>query len=257
MMKRIIKYICLSILIIFSFYYSDIVTNLLINKSDLMETIKKESNKYNEESVNAIIEDNYIVPGINGLEVSYFDSYNNMDKFDASKLVFKEITPVVSLANNKDLIIKRGNGNKKAVTIIVENNEEVINYNINNKIIFNRLINKNTFNKDVTYIQINNDDDKFEEVENMLDKINSNTNICIISNDMESLCKNYGKYLVKPSMYLNNMNFYKSKDLLAGEIINIADNLTLNKYKSILKNIKYHNLNIISLGELISENRNK
>ena len=72
-------------------------------------------------SVSAIIEDDYIIPGLNGYAVNVLKSYNNMrylDTFNSYYLEYDKITPEISLENNKDKIIKFGNPSKNNIALV-------------------------------------------------------------------------------------------------------------------------------------------
>ena len=64
------KLIGIMSILVFSFYLTDFVTELAINSNPLMNNIKQNSNYYNIESVDAIIDDNTIIPGIKGKKVN-------------------------------------------------------------------------------------------------------------------------------------------------------------------------------------------
>ena len=63
-MKKYVSFILILILLIGSFYYADKVSNFIINKSPLMKTLKSNKDKYEIKSVDAIVSDEYIIPGI-------------------------------------------------------------------------------------------------------------------------------------------------------------------------------------------------
>ena len=109
-MKKYVSFILILILLIGSFYYADKVSNFIINKSPLMKTLKSNKDKYEIKSVDAIVSDEYIIPGIEGKKVSEIESYYNMKKYNtfvSDKLIYKSIIPSISLEKNKDLISAR------------------------------------------------------------------------------------------------------------------------------------------------------
>ena len=77
-MKDLFKFISILLLIIFSFYYSDKISTFIINKSNLMQQITNNEDKYYLKPINAIIDDINIIPGINGLKINKIDSYYKM-----------------------------------------------------------------------------------------------------------------------------------------------------------------------------------
>ena len=135
-MAKFFKYSGLVAILMFSFYYTEKTALFVKSKTPLMQEINKQSNKLNTKSVNAIIDNNYIIPGINGLEVDVSKSYVSMKKlgsYNEYYMVFNEITPKISLENNKDKIINQGNNLKNGISLIIEDNKEIVNYFINKK----------------------------------------------------------------------------------------------------------------------------
>lgn len=258
-MKNLFKYIGLTSILLFSFYYTEKMSSIVINNSSLVNEISENSKEYNIEAVSAIIEDDYIIPGLNGYTVNVLKSYDNMrflDTFNSYYLEYDTISPNISLKNNKDKIIKYGNKNKNAVSIIVENNIDIINYSKDKNIKISRLINHDSFEKNVFYEQINNDAVEYKKVESMLNNNNLNKNICVINNNLLDICKDYKKYLVESSLTLNNYNLASVKNnIKSGYIISINDNVDITDYKILIRQIYYQDLDIIGLSELITEER--
>ena len=137
-MKKL-KYILTIIAIILSFYFTDKLMILVDNKNPLMQTIIKEETNYNIKPVNAEIKDNTIIPGLNGKKVNRHKSLIKMEefsKFNEIYLEYDEITPDISLKDNKDKIIVKGNKLKNKVALIVEENTLIENYLNDNNIKF-------------------------------------------------------------------------------------------------------------------------
>lgn len=258
-MKNLFKYIGLTAILLFSFYYTEKISNIVINNSNLMLTINKNSEEYNIKPVSAIIDDEYIIPGLNGYSVNVLKSYNNMkylDTFNSYYLEYDIVSPEISLYENKDKIIKYGNYNKKAVAILIKNNNEIIKYSKEKNINITRLIDNDTFDKNANYEQVNNDYEFYTKVEKKLNINNLNKNICYINNNIIDICKGNKKYLVDSSVILNNYNLSSIKNKIkSGYIIFIDDNVSISDYKILLKQIYYQDLDIINLSNLIKEER--
>lgn len=258
-MKNLFKYIGLTAIILFSFYYTEKMGNIVINNSSLVAEINENSVDYNIEAVSAVIEDDYIIPGLNGYTVNVLKSYDNMrylDTFNSYYLEYDTVAPNVSLENNKDKIIKYGNKNKNAVSIIIENNIDIINYSKEKNIKITRLVNHNNYEKNAYYEQVNNDYEEYKKVESMLNNSNLNKNICLVNSNIIDICKQYKKYLVESSVTLNNYNLASIKDRIdSGYIIYINDNVGLTDYKILIRQLYYQDLDIINLSDLIKEER--
>jgi len=258
-MKNLFKYIGISSILLFSFYYTEKMSNVVINNSGLVMEINENIDQYNITAVSAIIDGNYIIPGINGSNVNVLKSYNNMkslEVFNETYLVYDKVIPDISLKNNKDKIIKNGNKNKNSVSIILNNNMEVIEYSKEKNINITRLIDYDTYDKYAKYEQINNDFNNYKNVEKLLTNNNLNKNICMINNNNLNFCKEKDKYLVEYTIELNNYNLSNIKNnIQSGYIIYINDNVSLTDYKILIKQIYYQDLDIISLSKLITEER--
>lgn len=254
-MKKYVSYILILFLLVGSFYYADKVSTFIINKSHLMKTVKKNKDKYEVKSVDAIVTDEYIIPGIEGKTINEIESYYNMKKYNtfvSDKIIYKSIMPSISLEKNKDLIIKKANPLKNGVSILVQNNKDVIDYSKNLDITL--LVNEKTFNKDILNEQIN-DGQNFNKTNDILNKYSKNKKICIINKYQNEDCYKNGYYLVKPTYEINNSNIYIKDNITSGDIILISDNLKLDYYKSILRLLNYNDLKVYKLSYLISEKR--
>ncbi len=258
-MKNLFKYIGITAVLLFSFYYTEKMSKVVVNNSNLVKEINSRSNEYNVESVSAIIEDDYIIPGLNGYSVNVLKSYNNMrflDTFNSYYLEYDKVVPGISIENNKDKIIKRANSIKKSVAIIIKDNLDVLEYTKDKNIKITRLIDMNTYDKNYIHEQINNDINNYKKVELMLNNANINKNICYINNNIIDICRNNNKYLVESSLTLNNYNLASIKEKIkSGDIIYINDNVTLSDFKILIKQIQYQDLKIVYLSNLITEER--
>ena len=130
-------------IVVFSFYLTDFVTELAINSNPLMQTIKNSSSNYDIESVDAIIEENTIIPGIKGKKVSIMESFLNMKDFgtfNTNYLIYDDIKPNISISDNKDKIIISGNKKKRNISILINNNKNIEEYLDKNNLKYTKLI---------------------------------------------------------------------------------------------------------------------
>ena len=258
-MNNLFKYIGLTTILLFGFYYTEKMSNMVIFNSELVSKIVEEEKNYEYTAIDAIIDGDYIIPGLNGNNINVIKSYNNMkaiEVFNSHYLVYDLVIPSISLENNKDKIIKNGNVMKNAVAIIVEDNEDVINYATKNNIKVSRLINIDTYNKFANYEQINHDFTNFSDMELLLNKHNQNKDICYITGNNKDLCLKEDKYLVEATITLNNANLANVKNAVSsGYIIKISNSVDLTDFKILLRQICYKDLVVIGLSELITEER--
>ena len=122
-MKKYGKYLFLSILILLSFYTTNKTTNLVRSQDPILKKIKSASLEKKEDFVNAVIKDDYIIPGMYGSVVDELKSLAKMkeqDVFNSLYLINQPIKPDISLNDNLDKIIIKGNSKKQAVSFIVD-----------------------------------------------------------------------------------------------------------------------------------------
>ena len=250
-----IKYIIFSILMLLSFYLTDKVMIYIDNKSPLMKEIVSKTDDYNVLPVNATISDNTIIPGINGKEINKHKSLIKMQEFGAFNenfLIYDTLKPNISLNDNKDKIIIKGNNLKRNISLILEPNETLENYLKDNNIEFTLIANLNTdlkLNKE--YINGEGDEKKFSDLNALFNK-NSLSKLCLVNYSNIEMCKKKDYYIVANSKDSNNyLNLIKNIE--SGDIILIKKNTSLDNLKLIINEIKRQDLSIVYLSKLISE----
>lgn len=257
-LKKYGKYILFSILVLLSFYTTNKTANLVRNQDPILKEIRNISLEKKEDFVNAVIEDDYIIPGMYGSIIDELKSLAKMkeqDIFNNLYLVSQPIKPDISLSDNLDKIIIKGNSKKQQVSFVIDENssKKIKDYLVKNSIKASLLITKDNFSKDSYFEQINNDFKNYKELDKTLKKNKINTNICVLDNNNSNLkfCKSKKKYLVKPGMFLDNANIIEIKTKLdSGSIIYIKDDTYLD---CLVEYIKSKDLKIVPLSQLISE----
>jgi len=259
-MKKYYQYLGLALIMAFSFYYTEKISYIVLNKNPLMITINEEAINYNVTSVNAEIVGDYITPGINGLKVNARESFykmNELDVFNKFFLVFDQVKPDVSLEDNKDKIITSGNKKIKKISLVLETENEISVYLKNNNVKASLLVNLNTYQKDNFFEVINNEFENFKALENTLNLNKENKNLCVINDYNKDICLKYKNYLVEPNLKLNSSNLVNIKNKIdSGVIIFIDNSATLSDVKILLKEIKYKDLEVVYLSDIISETNN-
>lgn len=243
----------------FSFIYTEKIANLTLENSEIYQKIKNEEQNYNVSFVNAEINDQYITPGLNGKVVNIKNSFYNMkdlNAFNSYYLIFDTSYPEVTLENNKDKIVNKGNRFKKSVSFIIEYNKEIIDYFKENDLEASILVNVNTFNKNEKLEQINNEVEKYKELESLINKYSNNTHICYVTSKNEDICRKNQKFLVKTDKILNNKTFITLKNRIEpGDIYYIEKGADVKNIKILINSIIYKDLDIISLSKVLSEER--
>lgn len=256
-MKKYYGYFGLALIMVFSFYYTEQISALVLNKNPLMISIKEEADNYNVKSVNAEIKGDTIIPGINGLYVNPRESFYAMqsaDIFNEYYLIFEQKKPDVTLDDNKDKFIISGNPNIRQVSLILEVENEVSEYLKLNDFKASLLVNMDTYKNNSYFESINNDIEGFKTLENNLNLNKENKHICVINDNNKDMCLKHKNYLVNPNLKLTNSNLLDiKKNLKNGSIIVIGESASLSDVKILLKEIKYKDLELVYLSEIISE----
>lgn len=244
-------------LLVFSFYLTDAVTELAITSNPLMQSIKDNSKKFVCESVNATINNNTIIPGIKGKRVNEMESFLNMKDFGAfnnNYLVYDYIKPDISIEDNKGKIIISGNKSLRQISLLIRENESVLEFLKNNNIKYSRLIGVDSELDTNENINIENESDKFNDLNTLLNKKDLNKEICLLNYSNIERCKELEYYIVKYSMELKNSNIIDSINMVDnGSIILIDDNLSLDNFKLFLSRVKNKDLDCKYLSEIIKE----
>lgn len=250
-MNKLFSYLGLIFFITFSFYITEKIA-IMARNTDPTYTKILTYQEHNTEPVNAIINGNNIIPGINGKELNALKSLINVKKsnyFDEMFLVYNEIYPEISLKDNLDKIIIKGNPQKQSVSLIINNDNKYKSFFKDNNIYVDVLINNNYEPSKNEEIINNATKESYDTIEKYLNNNNYNTNICISS----SYCPNY-KYLVKPTFNLTSNNIIEVKNsITCGSIIYIDNNIKQEELNILIQKINSLNLSIIKLSDLISE----
>lgn len=282
-MKNIIKLTGLITLIIFSFFYTDKVIEVIREEDSLMIELKGLEESYKVNPVNASIVSNTIIPGINGKNINLDKSYKEMKSIgvvNKSMLIYDTIKPTISITNNKDKFIIKGNANKQVVSLIfiIDNdkylsNLETIsktrNITINYFVDYNYLINNTTKIKEMTNSEFYSygDGGKYTPdnllfSNNLITRISNNeANLCLdstMSNQIIDLCSKNNLYTITPSIVAEK-NTYKTikENLSSGSLILLNKNKeTINNLNTIIDYIEGKGLIIEGLSRLITEELN-
>ena len=243
----------------FSFYFTEQAALFMRSQDPLYESIVAVKEEYKEESINAIIKDDYMIPGYSGIEINVDKSFQNMKYlgyYQTVSLVFDEIKPEVSVSENKDKIIYRGNSLKQSVALILED-EHLIAYLEEMGIPYSVLTTQENVDTHRAYgTKINNDFTNYDAVEKALKNNKENNELCYIKNNNKDFCIEKKKLLIKETLSVSKNDFSKTYNKVSsGDIIYIQNNLGLANFKVLLENIEFKGLKIISLQDLISESR--
>lgn len=263
-MKNIIKTISLLSLVCFSFFYTDKVINMINKKDPLMIEIETKKRDYEVKPVNAVLNEDTIVPGISGRQIDVLKSYEEMKSsgiFREELLVYKSLYPSSLLSSNKDKYIIKGNNDKNKVALLlilnVKDIEKITNNNLtlflNHKDINIENINKLKTNEIYTYG--NNGiytKESLTSDNSIINRISNNTSkYCLSKEKNKSLlevCIQNDMYTILPNIIGDYEDI--KKEITNGSIIllNSPNNLNI-----IIKYINSKGYQITPLSNLLKE----
>lgn len=281
-MKKFFQTLGLISLIGFSFFYTEKTALVVRDLDDVMIKIKEVSDIKKILPIDATIEGNTIIPGLNGSEIDINKSYKNMEKindYNQSLLIYKKVKPDISIVKNYNKYIISGNANKKQISLIFmvkdnKNIDEIIKildkYNIkgnffvdgswfenNNELVIELIKNNHTvgnlsYNLDYT-------DSGFVWMNTIIKKIGKQkVNFCYNEVDNEeslNICSLQKNYTIRPTIITDKNPLIEIKqNLKSGSFIslNINDKM-INELPVIIEYINSKGFSIVNLENHISE----
>ena len=270
-----------TLIILISFFYTNIAVTISKNKDPLMITIKEYSDKLGNSLIDSYTNMDEIIPGISGVKVNINKSYENMKtigEFDKNLLVFKEVSPTYLLNENMDKYIIAGNQNKNSVSIIFNIKdssyiEEIIKILNCKNIAATFFLNKEIYESSQDLIKLillsgndielldneynKNDYNKYNSI---LKKIDNNEELkyCITTKKNENLlnnCKSLQMNTIYTPLLIENYLYSEIKNnLYDGMIINLKNNKNiLRELSSTITYIQQKGKKIILLENLLKE----
>lgn len=278
-MKKIIQLFGLITLICFSFFYTDKVVTIMRQVDPIMIQIEDKHHNTIFNPINAIIDENTIIPGISGLEIDIEKSYTKMKKYGGyyeKHLVYRHLSPSITVNKTYDKFIIQGNSQNNNISLIfILDNEKYINrlYNIlnSNQVISNIFIDEDLINNNLNKLMLlsqhqlyNYGNNGYYTKENILINNNilkrtfkSTTSACLTSNKnikTLNLCNYYDIHTYNTNIILNDPYNHVKTNLHKGMLIALKVNdLNLDELDSIIKLIKMKGINFVSLDKLIQE----
>jgi len=279
-MKKIFQIIGLISLVCFSFFITDKTATVVNDMDEIMINIKENYENYKSESVDAIIKDNTIIPGLYGKEVNINKSYKNMKEngyYSENAYIYNYTKPKISINDNLDKYIISGNKNKRMVSLLfIVNNNDTINNIVkvvnNNDIKVNFFIDNNFLseNNDLINNLIKNNHiigslesdyttSTFGWMDTIIKKVgNQKYGYCynlVDNNENLKSCSNLKNYTIRPNIVTTMSPLIDIKENLApGSLIalNINSNLEI-ELQNIINYIKSKGYIIANLEEHLSE----
>lgn len=277
-LKKTLETIGVSVLICFSFFLTEQTTLIMKDNDSIMESVKANMKDLERASLNAKINNDEIIPGISGKIVDIEKSYEVMKKvgnYSDSLIVYKSVTPSLSLKGNYDKYVVNGNLSKKQISLIfkIEDNEDVlsiINLLNKNKMKANFFITEKWASNNIDSIKNISDSGyvfgrlKYDEEKN--DLLKSIIKVNTIQNKYYCYCEEKNKllldscaknkeYTILPSIIIKE-SFLSNimKNIKSGSIISISiNNNTLKELSSVLDYINSKGYEVVNLDYLLEE----
>lgn len=284
--KKVIQVISVTLLMLFSFFYTNKSIELIRENDPIMKQIKETNMKYKVEPVNATIIGNKIIPGKSGKEIDYQKTYAKMKKYgtyNETLTVLKEIEPAISADDYYDKYIVQGNTERKNVSLVfktdtISNLLSILNIlnqkNIPATFFVDGLLLENNTSLFETMTQNNHEleilsyDNKYDEIyfDSALNYLSSITKregkYCYAEYDQKEvieLCSKLKLHTIIPTVKTTTMPYKEIKDKLYNSaIISLPlSTITEEQLPAIIDYIKQKGYTFLSLEELLSENDEK
>lgn len=283
--KPYLTVIGICLLTVFSFYYTNKLIEFSKSKDPIMIEIMKNKDDYNKLSIDALINNNYIIPGSEGLEVDVDKSYTKMKKlgkYNDNLYVYDVVKPTISIKDNYNKFVINGNTTKKEVSLIFKVNDLKNIENIN-KILFNNnvsatfFIDGNIKDDDINILKILDESNNYfgnlgynkkysiktiKYTNALLDRIDDdNHNYCYAEKDdinVLKTCSEVKMYTIKPMVVSNIFPFtYIKQNLENGKIFSLDTNsYTLKQLDLIIKYVRQKGYDFVTLEEILNEKIN-
>lgn len=278
-MKTILQYIGVAGLFCFSFFYTDKAVTVVKNIDPIIINIKENMDTYKKESINAIINDDEIIPGINGCIVNIDKSYSKMkiiNTYNPKLLQFSEVKPGISLNNNFNKYIVKGNTIENEVALVIRViDNDFINYILNiikeKNIPVNFFVEDDYLEKNINYInkmsldnEIYNagnngiyDEEELMWQNGLIDTLTNNkSTYCLNINSNSSMlntCAKNRMYSIKPNIIINSSNYITEKNNISKGSIIYVDSNNINSLANIISYLQKKGFNFILLSEMLNE----
>ena len=268
-MKKYLEYFGFVILAVFSFFYTAKTSMVIKNMDDIMIKIKEAKDSNIISPIDASIDGDTIIPGLSGREVKVNESYDAMKKvgtYSSNLLVYDKIKPDVSLFNNYDKYIVRGNSKKNQVSLIFkvdnDNIEQVVNildkYNVKANFFSKYELNDSILNLVSKGYNIGSISNK-EWLSTLVMKVaNQKYGYCYLEEkdkEILQMCSMNKYFVIMPSIITKTTpTLTIKKNLESGSIISMDLNKeVIKELEFIIRYIKSKGYDIVNLETLLEE----
>ena len=279
-MKRIIKFTGLLTLILFSFFYTDKVVEVIRENDKLMIELEQVSDNYKVNAINGIISGDTIKPGISGKKVNIEKSYKQMKEkgiFDENLIKYDKIVPKINMSHNQNKYIIGGNKERNMVSIVfILDNKKYLkkvedlsiskDVTINYFVTYDYLVDNSTNITKMTNSEFYNygsdgeySPDNILFANNLISRITDNEAIyCLTKYKNEkvlNLCSENNLYTILPNIIVKSDPYSEvKKSLASGSIILMEmDNDSTTELGIIVDYIRGKGYDVVGLSKMLSE----
>ena len=279
-MKRICDILLTSFLILISFFYTNNLIKISRNNDPIMLEIEEYKKENEIKASEAFLTEKEIIPGINGKTIDIDQSYRKMKKigkFDKNLIVFKEVTPIETIAESYDKNIISGNKKNNKISLNFEVNdtsyvEELLDELNKKETLATFFINKSIFDESIDLIKlirsfghdvelISNSYTVYEvnKYNSLLKTIsNDNLSFCLNKNKKDKIlknCENSKMHSIIPNIIIENYVYNTIKHNLENGMIILApiNKQTIKELSATINYIKQKGKKIVLLSNLIQE----
>lgn len=271
-------------LICFSFYYTDKAVDIMRRNDPIMKEIEQVAKEKKVEAEDAVLQEQYLIPGYNGQKINEIESFQKMKQYGEYKeslLVFEETTPTISVEEYYDRFILSGNSVKNSVSFVFKVGKDVSAIAEIEKILNAKNVRATFFldglvleqNPDLVYqlardemeLEILNYDSSYDELmfHDSLTKLKSITNLkgkyCYAEYDQKEILELCGKqkmHTIIPTILVSNQPFSTVKNkMTSGSIIAFSnfDSTLKKELPVIIDYINQRGYKMTTLDFLLSE----
>ena len=282
MFGKIIKVFVSVLLLCFSFYSTNLIVDIVRSNDPIMKQINKEKSNYEDAAVDAVIVDDTITPGVNGVKVEVNKSFKTMfqyGSYDDRLYTFFEVSPAISINDYYDKYIVSGRDDSMDVGIVftVSRDDDIIDLltvlsdnNVTATFFVDGLFleNNRSFIKNMIEnkyeVELFNYNGNYQEIyfKNALSILNDirgeKSNFCFSSykrSKVLNLCKNLQLHTVIPTIDAKTYPYKNIKNnLKGGSIIYMSNNI--DELEMSINYIKQKGFNLVRLDKLLDESEN-
>lgn len=274
-MKKILSILGFATLLALNYTITQETKTVMQEQDQIMITIKENLDKYKQDPIDAKIENNTIIPGINGKEIDINETYEQMKKigkFNEKYIKYKQTKPKITQEFQYDKYIISGNKQKNTISLIfiVKENDKI--ENIKNTLEKNKV--KATFFIEKEWLKQNKTQVyELQQEGNTIGILNKNTNYeitelnqitqqktkyCYAETENKNnikICAQQKHYTIKPKITIESQPLKQIKQTLEpGELITIKINeQTEQELNLIINYIKTKGYNIETIEQHLSE----